>query len=45
MTLGMFIGPVFAQPLDKGISPESKEPPLEKRERELETENKFTLKV
>jgi len=38
--LGMFIDPAFAQLLDKGITPEA----LEEREKELETENKVTLK-
>ena len=38
--LGMFIGPAFAQLLDKGRTPEA----LEEREKELETDNKVTLK-
>lgn len=38
--LGMFIGPAFAQLLDKGFTPEA----LEEIEKELETENKVTLK-
>lgn len=38
--LGMFIGPAFAQLLDKGSTPEA----LEEREKELESENKATLK-
>jgi len=38
--LGMFIGPAFARLLDKGSTPEA----LEEREKELETENKATLK-
>ena len=38
--LGMFIGPAFAQLLDKGSTPEA----LEEIEKELESENKVTLK-